>query len=162
MAEVTICSDFGAPMPKKALTVYTYSLLLDWVVEFLTSASLGSHPPPTTKLTKNPSQGQHLPLSQPRYREWSPWILPSLCVSHFAQCLGGGGLLCGGEQLTLEKFTSASLSLQTFGFPLPHHIRKVLTYSCPAICAVEKEREGETMPWAPGVAPGVRLSLEGL
>ena len=108
---------------------YTYiPLPLDWVVEFLTSASLGSRP---LKKTKNPSQGQHLPLSQARYREWPPWILPSLCVSQFAQCLGEGGLLCSGEQLTLEKSIPAFLSLQTFVFPPPHHTRKVLTYSSP-------------------------------
>ena len=136
MAAVTICSDFGAlPANKKALT---YSLLLDWVVKFLTSASLGSCLP----------QGHKEPIS----RAASPTVTATLrrvtsLDTPFTMCFsicsvpGEGALLCGGEQLTLEKSTPAFLSSQTFGFPLPHHIGKVLTYSCPANCAMEKERE---------------------
>lgn len=58
-------------------------------------------------------------------------VLPSLCVSQFAQSPREGGLLRSGEQLTLEKFTPAFLSLHAFGFLPLHHTREVLTYSSP-------------------------------
>jgi len=145
MAAVTICSDFGAPTPKKALTVYTYSLLLDWVVEFLTSASLGSHlhpqPPPPRQVNKEPISRAASPIVTATLQRMIPLDTPF--TMYFSICSvpwGRGSPLWWGAAHPWEIHTSISISSNLWIPSSPSHQKSTdILLSC-HLCSGKGER----------------------
>lgn len=124
------------------------------MVEFLTSAPLGSCLPGKTK---SPSQG-HLHCHSPT--ESDLLDAPFTMCFQISSCLGEGALpSVVGSSFTLENPHQHSC-LQPLD-PLPHRIRKVLTFSCPHNCVQMKKERGRRGCGPPGGLLCYDPSLEG-